>query len=321
MRTFTSLLVLAFVGLFFITSNAEADEDCAFVTKTGCGREKETVTYGGSGGDSSVGDSQGRSGSPNHVRREPEMCLDSEGSTVPCNLANRIWHQERRCYMKPESPQPPKGDPVWRGSTDGVIMMCATYDSPANTCAAYNSSGVGGHCSRVWAPSAEVAPPDPEELAWEAVASMDLEAIQLGTFPDSIETSADSLGYVGWNVWLWAKDPKENTYGPITRSASDRGYSVTGTGRVSHIEWDMGNGDTVTCDAGTAWTDAVRNEASPDCGYVYTHEGDYTITATSYWVVEWEGLGQRGTIEVDVARSATVRIAEAQVVVVDVGDA
>ncbi len=150
---------------------------------------------------------------------------------------------------------------------------------------------------------------------------MDLRPITLGTFPLTTENAPSHLGYVGWNTWLWVDDAGEETWGPITRSASEAGYTVTATATVSEVVWDMGNGDTVTCGRGTPWRSTLtRNEASPDCGYVYTRDDEYTITATTYWDVVWSGIGSSGTIELDLSRSGTVRIAEVQVVNVAPGN-
>ncbi|MGO1488984.1 MAG: hypothetical protein ACTHWA_10595, partial [Arachnia sp.] len=213
------------------------------------------------------------------------------------------WHAGRMCYVRAETPVPPLTDPVWAGNTDGVVMRCT---SAGNVAALY------------WQASAEAAAaaiPDPARLAQMAVETMDLSPIELGTFPLTTQNAPDHLGYVGWNAWLWVESAGENTWGPITRSASEAGYTVTATASVSEVVWDMGNGDTVTCDQGTPWHESLsRNEPSPDCGYVYVRDGEYTIAATTFWNIEWSGIGSSGTIEMDLTRSGDVRIAEVQVV-------
>ncbi|MEO7587927.1 MAG: hypothetical protein ABIS84_07845 [Arachnia sp.] len=174
-----------------------------------------------------------------------------------------------------------------------------------------------------WLPDSAIAapPPDPEVLARLAIARMMLRAVELGTFPTSVAADPDGLGYVGWNVWLWVEDPGPNTWGPVTMSVSEAGYSVTATATVSHVVWDMGNGDTITCGAGTRWNARLtRNEPSPDCGYRYQHEGEYQVTATSHWEVAWSGIGESGVIPLDLSDTAGFRIAEVQVVNVAVGN-
>ena len=114
---------------------------------------------------------------------------------------------------------------------------------------------------------------------------------------------------------MWVKSPAPNTWGPITRSVSEDGYTVTATGRVSKVVWDMGDGTQVTCGVGKPWRSIwVHNEASPDCGHVYVKDAEYTITATSYWEVNWSGIGETGTITLQLSDDATLRIAEVQVV-------
>lgn len=198
---------------------------------------------------------------------------------------------------------------MWAGHTDGSIM----------TCTRPNRSLIPdpGMAYQSWLPDAAIAapPPDPEVLARRAIARMMLQAVDLGTFPQSAAEDPDGLGYVGWNVWLWVEEPSPSTWGPMTMSVSEAGYTVTATAEVSHVVWDMGNGDTVTCDAGTAWDPRlVRNEPSPDCGYVYDHDGEYQVTATSHWEVEWSGIGETGTIDLQLSDTADFRIAEVQVV-------
>ncbi len=183
-------------------------------------------------------------------------------------------------------------------------------------------TSAGNVASNYWQASAAAgAVPDPARLAQVAVSTMDLSPIQLGTFPRTTQTVSGDLGYVGWNVWMWVESPTESTWGPITRSASEAGYTVTATATVTTVVWDMGNGDSVTCGAGSQWLQATsRNEKSPDCGYVYEQDGQYTITATTHWAVQWTGIGSSGTIDLELSQSGDVRIAEVQVVNVTASD-
>ncbi len=111
------------------------------------------------------------------------------------------------------------------------------------------------------------------------------------------------------------EDPGPNTWGPVSMSVSEAGYTVTATARVSRVVWDMGNGESVSCAQGTRWSSRLtHNEPSPDCGYQYQQEGEYQVTATSYWEVEWAGIGESGTIPLELSDSTDFRIAEVQVV-------
>ncbi len=144
---------------------------------------------------------------------------------------------------------------------------------------------------------------------------MSLDPITMGIFPKSVADDPDSLGYVGWNTWMWADSPSDQTWGPITASASAGGYTVTATAEVDRVVWDMGNGDTVSCGKGTPWRPRfTNNEPSPDCGYVYEQPGRYTITATSYWSVNWSGIGETGVIPLELSDTRELVVAEVQVV-------
>ena len=143
---------------------------------------------------------------------------------------------------------------------------------------------------------------------------MMLRAVDMGTFPKSVADDPNGLGYVGWNVWLWVNEPGPSTWGPVSMSVSEGGFTVTATATVSHVVWEMGNGDSITCDAGTAWDPRlIRNEPSPTCGYQYQREGEYRVTATSHWSVEWAGIGETGTIALELSDTSDFRIAEVQI--------
>lgn len=241
------------------------------------------------------------------LRGGTQKCTRPGGSEVACTSDAGTWHAGRLCYVQPQNPAPAAGDPAWEGHTDGVVMRCTS---------------AGNVASNYWQASAAAAVvPDPARLAQIAVSTMNLSPIRMGTFPRTTQRGTNDLGYVGWNVWMWVEDPGENTWGPITRSASEAGYTVTATATVTNVVWDMGNGDSVTCGAGSPWLQSIsHNEKSPDCGYMYEHEGEYTITAASYWAVEWSGIGSSGTIDLELSRTGDVRIAEVQVVNVVAGD-
>lgn len=203
-------------------------------------------------------------------------------------------------------PQPLKSDPVWGGHTDGAIYDCVV--SPA---------AAGGFVApmtlQYWATSAPAVPPDPAQLAQQAVASMGLQAVRVGIVPEPV---AGSVGLVGMPNWMWVAQPDAQTFGPITRTASAAAWTVTATARVQHVSWDMGDGQVINCTGpGTPYEVSYGKQASPDCGHTYTRQGTYTVRATSHWVVTWSGIGQAGTIPMDLTQTAPVTIGEAQVLV------
>ena len=153
--------------------------------------------------------------------------------------------------------------------------------------------------------------PAPVVLARVAVERMDLRAPEIGVWPHSLEELPDGYNYVGWNNWMWLRNPTPNTWGPVTRTVTESGYAITATAAVTQVTWEMGNGDTKKCGKGTEHPEhKTRDEKSPTCGYVYHQRGDFTITATAHWVIVWNGLGQQGTIEMDLTSQVHTRVVE-----------
>ncbi|KMS74306.1 ATP/GTP-binding protein [Streptomyces viridochromogenes] len=156
---------------------------------------------------------------------------------------------------------------------------------------------------------------NPEELAQQAVDSMTL----LG--PDiNINPKPGGKGLVGMPVWM-AVDESQTTWGPNTASASAGGVTVTATAKVSKVVWSMGDGNSVTCtNPGTVYQKSFGLKKSPDCGHVYTQPssdvagGRYKVTATSTWVINWQGGGANGQLTEVRNSSVAVTIVESQAV-------
>jgi hypothetical protein len=234
-----------------------------------------------------------------------QKCVSSySGKEVPCKEGDSWWSNDRDCYVSLADPQPPESDPQWEGHSKGAIYEC------------YSPALVGSRMYTFWSassPAGPAAPPDPRVLALQAIATMRLRAIGIGIVP---EARAGSIGIVGLPTWMWVANPGRRTGGPITRTASSAGYSVTATAKVQRIVWAMGDGNTVTCtQRGTPYADSFGKSSSPDCGHIYTRQGTYTVRATSYWLVSWAGIGQSGTIPLDFTRTAVITMGEAQVLI------
>lgn len=230
---------------------------------------------------------------------------------VPCTSNDGYWSNSYNCYIRVLAPQPPAGDPNWQGHEpgDGAVYSCYQPQT--------------GILVDIWAqdpPPGSGAGPTPREVAQLAIERMRLSAIDIGIAP---KPGPDSVGLVGMPVWMWAKSPSDNTYGPSTASATAGGMTITATARVRRITWDMGDGTEVVCNtAGTAYMPSFGRRESPDCGHTYEKSsahmaGDvYNVTATSSWVVTWSGAGQSGTILLNgLSRTTQIRIGEAQVLV------
>lgn len=302
------LLLIVFSSSFSWLAAADGSVNCLREDRRG--RCQLTVTAPGSNSqkNSSANDG-GRQEAYSGGRASPRTCTGAGGATVPCSTSEGNWNGGRQCYASEVTSVSPFSAAVWGEFRGSRIMRCML-----------GGSGVAGY---LLPPAAAAAaggaapppPPDPGQLARTAVEFMDLHSISLGTSPSTTQNSPGQFGYVGWNAWMWVDDPGANSWGPITQSASEGGYTVTATANVSEVVWDMGNGDSVTCGRGTPRPAAMTtNEPSPDCGYVYTRDGDYTITATTHWNIEWTGMGAAGTIDMELQRSGDVRIAEVQVV-------
>lgn len=235
----------------------------------------------------------------------PVACVTQElrPREVPCSdAALGTWSNARACYIKAESPPPPLTDAVWNGNTTGSIYRCSGSGI---------WSGPGSYL--FWADSAPGVVPDPRVLALQAVTQMRLRAIEIGMAPDP---SPGSVGLVGLPIWLWVASPDQSTWGPNTKTVSAGGYSVTATGKVTQVVWSMGDGGTVACTStGTSYTDSFGMSPSPDCGYRYTKQGTYSVTATSYWTINWSGIGESGVINQTYTSSVVVTIGELQTVV------
>jgi hypothetical protein len=160
---------------------------------------------------------------------------------------------------------------------------------------------------------------DPEVLAYQAVAEMQLAPPLIKTAPNT-----GQIGLVNMPVWLWVTKT-ENTWGPIVRSASVPGLSVTATAQVKAINWSMGDGKTVRCEGpGTPYDASMGVKSSPTCGHRYAKTSHklpnckYPVTAVAQWEINWQStLGDTGQISMTQQAATQLRIGEAVPVLVD----
>ena len=118
-------------------------------------------------------------------------------------------------------------------------------------------------------------------------------ARQLGLGSPTIEMappdSAPQL--VGVASWLWI-DPA--AWRTLSASASAGPVTTTATATPTKVVWDMGNGDSVTCEGpGTPYSAADPN-ATTACSYTWPGPGSFNVTATVYWSVTWTATGAAG---------------------------
>jgi hypothetical protein len=216
------------------------------------------------------------------------------------------------CTYTLANPQPLASHPVWGGRTavDGAVYL--------QVCARPDGYGSGYRTEFVFIAAgtqAPVGPPiDPRVLADQAIAAMTLQAPVIRTAPPG-----SASGLVGLPVWLWTEQG-ELTTGPTRQTASAGGVTVTAVGQVSRVVWDMGDGTTVVCGAGTPYRPGATGR-SPDCGHVYDRASSrhvpggagWPITATSTWTITWTGGGASGTETLELSSAAELPVGELHV--------
>lgn len=272
----------------------------------------------GGGGDEGGGDDGGGDGGG-------AQACQNLGREIPCTSSYGAWNG--MCYVRMADPQPSKDTPMWRGNDDGYILECTPY---ACAQAGGDLTNCPGH-SFYWSPDAPApAGPSAEELARRAVTTMQLTMGEIGSTPPASTRDPSAVGAIGLPIWLWIANRAENTIGPITRSASDGGLTVSATGMLDRVEWTLTDATgatrgSITCDGanapGTPYDGRNSAEPSPTCGFgadLNSTPGNLTLTGTAYWSVAWQGGGQTGQIDVPAQSNATqVRIGELQVLVQD----
>jgi hypothetical protein len=288
-RVFVALLLTAGLGVL-TPATARADPaDCDKTTNPYC-----QVEGGGSGGG---GGGSGGGGAG---------CF-FKGQQVPCSDPDFGFYTGGGCYWQALSPPPDYPPPDGRDATKGAWGVRTCYREP------------GGHEVTQVYQWLDTPPggPTPAQLAQQALAKIHLLGAQIGMTPDP-----NGSGAVGLPVWLWtAVTP--GTWGPLSASASGGGITVTITAKAQRIAWQMGDGQIRTCDnPGTPYEDRFGNSMSPTCGYRYNlpsataanPSGRYTVTATTYWQVDWSGGGQTGVLNPTSQSQTSVRIGEIPVV-------
>ncbi|MFC5925931.1 hypothetical protein [Micromonospora vulcania] len=256
--------------------------------------DDEPGTPGGGGDNGGGGDSGGGGGGG--------VC-QWDGRTIPCYDDVFGWFNNGDgCYYKLAEPQAeaPEGQQWYVQTCDG---------------------GLGGSRDPVLLdepPAGYGAPPDPEELARRALASIKLLPARLKVAP----RKTVGPGLVGLPVWMWAT-PSKSYFGPLHASASDRGLTVSIEAKVDRIVWDMGNGEKKVCYGPGTPYDAknkdLAGKASPDCGYDsgYSKAATYRVGATTHWTVRWwtdNGVEGDPIPQTRISGTVPVQINELQVV-------
>lgn len=150
----------------------------------------------------------------------------------------------------------------------------------------------GSQRPAVWLPDSQA--PGPPALGRLAVSRLVLPrpAVEL-----SPPTGAPQL--VMLPTWLWIEPA---WWTSRSASASVPGVTVTAVATPVEVRWSTGDGEVLTCGAGTAYVaGGDPGTASPDCGHTYTVPsapqpgGVYDLKARVTWQVSWSGGGFSGT--------------------------
>lgn len=315
----TSAVTGALIILFsFFGPIAVADENCDPIVNPDGTFTLPCEEEGGGGGGGDGGDGGSGGG------EIPRECHHG-AETIPCSGEYGSW--DGRCYVRAANPQPEQGSGAWEGHDDGYILECTPY---ACAQAGGDLADCPGH-SFYWSPDAP-APPglSAEELARRAVASMQLVTGSIGSTPPATTGNPNAVGAIGLPIWLWIANRAENTVGPITRTASDSGLTVSATGTLDRVEWILTDTSgtivgAITCEGtnapGTPYDGRNSAEPSPTCGFgadLNNSPGNLTLTGTAHWSVEWQGGDQSGQIPVTSPPNSTqLSIGELQALVRD----
>lgn len=244
-----------------------------------------------------------------------KTCTTPSGSEVSCTADGLFWLPSQGCYVEPTpvSTDPTDGNPLWAGRTTGSLHSCL-----------YDIIGSGG--AIIWLGAPPAPSPNPYDVARAAVATMRLTMGEVGVTPPLGTVPS----VVGVPIWLWVANPAENTTGPITRSATDTGLTVTATATLDRIEWTLRTDRQIlstTCSGssagGTPFFDGAGGQNSPTCGWSGTQNnltGTGQLTGTAYWNVTWTGGGQAGSFGIPgQSRTVPFEITEVQVIRTDGG--
>lgn len=185
------------------------------------------------------------------------------------------------------------------------------------------------------APAAPAPPPIDwisvaRDIANDAAASIDIEAIDIGIVPEDIE---GNVGLVGMPTWMWVENPSPETIGPMQKVVTSGPVVVTLNAVMHAVNWDMGDGAHVLCPGAlapyTPYTDVAGDAPSPTCGHRYNRSSltepgkKFEVTATSAWQVTWSATTPAGATGgvIPMARSSSTNIAvgENQVLVLPGG--
>lgn len=149
------------------------------------------------------------------------------------------------------------------------------------------------------------AAPDPYVLVSQALAKLTLPDAVPSIAPDPANNEWGMLA-VGLPVWFSSDEPAS-----VDASTTQQGIAITLVATKQSTTLDLGDGSTIVCASMTVRPiSAPAMQKSPDCGHTYVTHGDYTITATTVWNLDWAALGQSGSFRMQMSGSSDLKVGE-----------
>ena len=148
-------------------------------------------------------------------------------------------------------------------------------------------------------PIEEEIPAEPAEPGIDIAGVVSQASLQLGVPAPTVRLGPDpswnkwKLLAVGLPIWLWTEGVQ-----PQSAATSAEGIDIQMQATPGGATVDWGDGTVIWCatmTSKTRYTDPLL--MSPDCGHKYEHPGDYTITVTQQWIVDWAALNQHGQLQ------------------------
>lgn len=156
------------------------------------------------------------------------------------------------------------------------------------------------------APAGPVGP-SAATVARRAVAHLQIPEVDPQAGPQPVVSDGQPIIPVGMPVWLWTPATPQTA-----TTVTQDGITVSLDASALRTDFDMGNGQVVSCTTTTPYQARPHGsnlpDTSPTCGYTYQHMNPiantgYTLTATTVWQVRWSALNQTGILHI--ARTGT----------------
>ena len=223
------------------------------------------------------------------------------GGSVECTVTRPAQPAQQGMPAGQGAPGVPAAEPVQPGAP-------VAEPTPEKTCwdilaTAPPGAGCksGGRRSYFTTPQPieEEIPAEPAEPGIDIAGIVSQASLQLGVPTPVVRLGPDpswnkwKLLAVGLPIWLWTEGIQ-----PQTAATSMEGIDIQMQAAPGGATVDWGDGTVIWCatmTSKTRYTDPLL--MSPDCGHKYEHPGDYTITVTQQWIVDWAALNQKGQLQ------------------------